>query len=100
MSHLYDIRCYIISCICIQLLISIFCTAGVDYDSNPQAVVFPPSSGASEMCFEIAIRNDDVVESNEEFLVNLQIPGGTNADIGTIDSTCVQIIDDDGEKSA
>ena len=61
-------------------------------------VTIPPSPGPSEICFEIDIINDNVVENEEEFLVSFQIPG-SDAEIGTVGFTRIRIIDDDGENN-
>ena len=58
-------------------------------------VTVPASSGPDETCFDIDIIDDSIFEYDEEFLVNFQIAPGSNAQIGTVDSTCVRIIDDD-----
>ena len=55
----------------------------------------PASSGPGETCFDIDIIDDSIFENDEEFLVNFQIPPGSDAQIGTVASTCVRIIDDD-----
>ena len=67
----------------------------MDYDARTQIVQIPVSPGAGETCFDIGIIDDNLVESNEEFLVNFQISAGSDAQIGTVGSTCIQIIDDD-----
>ena len=71
------------------------CSAGVDYDGSSMVVTVEASSGPGETCFDIDIFDDSVFESDEEFLVSVQTLPGSGARIGSVDSTCVRIIDDD-----
>lgn len=61
-----------------------------------QNVIIPDSNLPSEFCFDIGITNDDNVEPNEVFLVSLQVPADTDAEAGTVSTTSVTIVDDDG----
>ena len=79
--------------ICILLY---FLTAGEDYSFSSQVVTIPASSEPSEICFDIDIIDDDVVEQNEEFLVSFQLPVGTDAVAGPTSTTTVTIEDNDG----
>lgn len=72
-------------------------TAGVDYIGSPRVVSIPASPGPSQTCFEIDINDDNIAESDEEFLVNFQLQAGSDAQIGRIGSTCIRIIDNDGK---
>ena len=58
-------------------------------------MTIPASVGPSETCFEIEIIDDSVKESDEEFLVSFQIPAGSDAQAGSVSSTCVLIRDND-----
>lgn len=71
--------------------------AGIDYGESPRNVSIPTSVGPRQTCFEVDINDDNVAEDDEEFLVNLQIQSGLDAQIGAISSTCVRIIDNDGK---
>ena len=79
----------------VLLSIQLISTAGLDYDARTQIIEIPASPQPGEMCFSIAIVDDNDVETTEEFLVNFQISAGSDAQIGTVGSTCIQIIDDD-----
>ena len=68
-----------------------------DYTSLTQVVIIPASSGPSTTCFNISITDDEIVENDEEFLVSFEIPPGTNANTGMINTTHVVIVDDDGK---
>ena len=70
-------------------------TAGIDYNGNSQIVQIPASPQPGQTCFDVNIIDDTAVESDEEFLVNFQISAGSDALIGPVGSTCIQIIDDD-----
>lgn len=71
--------------------------AGIDYSGSPRNISIPASVAPRQTCFEIDINDDNVAEDDEEFLVNLQIQSGLDAQIGAISSTCVRIIDNDGK---
>ena len=58
-------------------------------------MTIPASPGPQETCFNIEIFDDNQVENDEEFLVNFQIAVGSDAQIGSVGSTCVRIVDDD-----
>ena len=72
--------------------------AGEDYAGEPQVVQIPASARRTQTCFEIEIVDDGDVESDEDFLVNFQLPVGSSAIPGSVNSTCVTITDsDEGE---
>ena len=67
--------------------------------ARSMAVTVPASSGPGQTCFNVGIIDDGSVESDEEFFVRFQIESGSSAQIGTVDSTCVRIVDDDDGRS-
>ena len=70
-------------------------TAITDYSFSTRVVTVPPSNTASEFCFDVPIRDDSVVEPNEEFVLSFQVPPGADGSPGPIVSTTVTIMDDD-----
>ena len=74
-----------------------FPTANTDYSFSTRVVTIPPSSAASEFCFDVDISDDSVVEPNEEFVLNFRVPTGIDGEAGSIASTTVTIVDDDGQ---
>ena len=60
-------------------------------------MTIPPSNAASEYCFDVDIRDDSVVEPNEEFVLSFQVPTGIDGEAGSVTSTTVTIVDDDGQ---
>lgn len=56
-------------------------------------MTIPDPSGS---CFNVGIIDDNTVESNEVFLLSLQIPANSTAVPGTRFITSVTIVDDDG----
>ena len=59
-------------------------------------MTIPISTSPSEFCFDIAIRDDNIIEPSEEFVVTLEVPPDTAAEAGPITTTTVTITDDDG----
>lgn len=75
----------------------ILLTAGTDYSFNARIVTIPASNAPSEFCFDVDITDDTIVEPNEEFVVNLQVPLGVDGEAGSVTSTTVTIVDNDGQ---
>ena len=59
-------------------------------------MTIPASNSPSEFCFGVDITDDRIVEPNEEFVVSLEVPSGTDGEAGSIASTTITIVDDDG----
>ena len=55
-------------------------------------MVIPASPGPSEKCFDINIIDDRILENSTHLQVNFEIPG-TNAEVGSINSTQIFIVD-------
>lgn len=59
-------------------------------------MTIPASNQPTGSCFNVDIINDDSVESDEVFLLSLQVPADVDAVAGTTFITSVTILDDDG----
>ena len=68
----------------------------VDYAFSTEIVTIPLSTGPQEFCFDIGIRDDDIVEPIEVFVLSFQIPAGADAEAGPSTTSSVSIIDNDG----
>lgn len=79
----------------INLKLIIF--ADGDYYRSSQVVLIPASPEASITCADIAITDDTIVETNEEFRVAFEIPPGTTANSGVFNVTLIVIVDNDGK---
>ena len=55
-------------------------------------MTFPAES--TEVSFNITIKNDNLLEDNEEFILSID---STSPPVGTIDEATVTIVDDDGK---
>ena len=70
---------------------------GVDYNSGPYNVTFP--TGVTSVSFNVTITNDNVLETIENF--NLNIVGDSlpaNVILGEIDQATVTIVNDGGSR--
>jgi len=71
----------------------------VDFELAPYSVTF--SSGIMTTSVTIPIINDDMLEGNETFIVNINIgtlfPKDVNISVGTMSSTAITIVDTTGE---
>ena len=63
-----------------------------DYNPGPFSVTFP--AGTTEISFNISIKDDKILEDNEDFLLKIKpsVPP-----VGTIGEATVTIVDDDGK---
>ena len=68
----------------------------MDYAFSTEIVTIPSSTGQQEFCFDIGIRDDDVVEPIEVFVLSFQIPAGVDAEAGPFTTSSVSIVDNDG----
>lgn len=59
-------------------------------------MTIPASNHPTGSCFNVNIINDDSVESDEVFLLSLQVPADAAVLPGTTFITSVTIVDDDG----
>ena len=59
-------------------------------------MTIPASNQPTGSCFNVDIINDDSVESDEVFLLSLQVPADADTVAGTTFITSVTILDDDG----
>ena len=71
---------------------------GEDYRGAQFSVFFPP--GENNISFNVSIINDDVIELDERFALDLEIPEAAAAlrvVRGSPDTATVNILDDDSE---
>lgn len=87
---------YILQCRREKLDRDLSFSAGVDFTFTPLTVTIPASNQPTGSCFNVGIINDDSVESDEVFLLSLQVPADVDAVAGTTFITSVTILDDDG----
>lgn len=59
-------------------------------------MTIPASNHPTGSCFNVGIINDNSVESDEVFLLSLQVPADAAALAGAIFITSITIVDDDG----
>ena len=74
-----------------------FTDGGVDYDSGIYTITFP--AGVTIISFDVPINDDDILESNEDFSINIRsghrLPDGVT--LGSIDKATVTILDNEGK---
>ena len=69
---------------------------GVDYNSGPYSVQF--NVGVTRVSFSVSINNDNILEEDEIFNLNINSSSLTNRiTIGDHSQTTVTILDNDGE---
>ena len=69
---------------------------GVDYNSGPYSVQF--NVGVTRVSFNVSINNDNILEEDEIFTLNINSSSLTNRiTIGDHSQTTVTILDNDGE---
>ena len=69
---------------------------GVDYNSGPYSVQF--NVGVTRVSFNVSINNDNILEEDEIFNLNINSSSLTNRiTIGDHSQTTVTILDNDGE---
>ena len=93
------VNCY--SSVTIPLTIPAFYhpSANTDYNRKRSSVYF--RAGANQVTFTVAIRDERLIEPNEEFYIELEIPSAAatscNVVRGSRDNATVIILNDDGE---
>ena len=68
-------------------------TGGVDYDNTPRTLTFNGTAGETHS-FDVATVDDDIVEANEAFNVDLSLTT-ENEFIQTLNGAAILIVDDD-----
>ena len=74
-------------------------TGDVDYDNASVPSMFTIQREQEEMCFNITIKDDALIETNETFTLSLSTVS-TNFSAGVLltpESTTIKIVDNDGE---
>ena len=69
---------------------------GVDYDTGPYIVVFP--AGITSATFNVTIINDNILERDEEFHLNITSPPtASKVILGQNNQVRIDIINDDSK---
>ena len=84
--------------ICEIILFFLYSCAGnnTDYDSGPYNVTF--SAGNTSIPFEVNITNDNILESNETFSLNIISSSASDrVTIGSLRQSAMTIVDNDSK---
>ena len=65
----------------------------MDYTSGPYTVIFP--AGQTTATFDVPINDDDILESNEDFMLMIDPLTPIDVTVGSPDEATVTIVDDD-----
>ena len=76
--------------------IVIYVGEGVDYNSGPYSVTFP--TGVTAVSFNVSINNDNILEGNEEFILNINNASLPDNVVTNNSGTATVTISDDDSK--
>ena len=84
--------------LCFLQYIIIVTGHGVDYTAGPYSVTFPV--GSITALFNVIIMNDNILESNEKFVLTVDpstLPSNSRVTVGIPSNSTVTIIDNEGK---